>query len=82
MKLPKKYGVMAACLIAVSVLLAAANTSQPLIVEQFIDQLGGSDSVLIWWGFLYFLSIFAILIIEMGCRSGDGRRNKRRRRDG
>ncbi len=40
MKLEKKYYIFTASLTILSILMAIANTAQPLIVEQFINQLG------------------------------------------
>ena len=43
MKLEKKYYIFTAGLTILSILMAIANTAQPLIVEQFINQLGKSE---------------------------------------
>ena len=54
MKLEKKYYIFTAGLTILSILMAIANTAQPLIVEQFINQLGKSEQNVLFWAVIYF----------------------------
>ena len=65
MKLEKKYYIFTAGLTILSILMAIANTAQPLIVKQFINQLGKSEQNVLFWAAIYFLSIIVILTVEM-----------------
>lgn len=67
MKITRKYYWITIILIAISVLLALANTSQPLIIEYLINNLGVSSGKVFFWGSIYLGSIIAIILIEL-CR--------------
>ncbi|MFQ6825641.1 MAG: hypothetical protein ACLRUZ_01115 [Faecalimonas sp.] len=73
MKLEKKYYIFTAGLTILSILMAIANTAQPLIVEQFINQLGKSEQNVLFWAAIYFLSIIVILTVEMIRKLGEAK---------
>lgn len=73
MKLEKKYYIFTASLTILSILMAIANTAQPLIVEQFINQLGKSEQNVLFWAVIYFLSILVILTVEMIRKLGEAK---------
>ena len=73
MKLEKKYYIFTAGLTILSILMAIANTAQPLIVEQFINQLGKSEQNVLFWAAIYFLSILVILTVEMIRKLGEAK---------
>lgn len=73
MKLEKKYYIFTAGLTILSILMAIANTAQPLIVEQLINQLGKSEQNVLFWAAIYFLSILVILTVEMIRKLGEAK---------
>ena len=73
MKLEKKYYIFTANLTILSILMAIANTAQPLIAEQFINQLGKSEQNVLFWAAIYFLSILVILTVEMIRKLGEAK---------